>query len=66
MNNKGSADGVQDKASFNNPLSIAFNAKDGFLYVADTTNNKIRKVSSEGILKKQELFIVDFFFLFFF
>jgi len=62
----GFTDGRQETALFKTPHSIAFNVKDGFLYVADTTNNKIRKVSSEGILKKQELFIVDFFFLFFF
>jgi len=43
----GSADGVSTAASFNLPIGIAIDAQ-GNLYVADTFNNKIRKVATDG------------------
>ncbi len=43
----GSADGVGTAASFNYPLSNAFDAS-GNMYVADAENNRIRKISSTG------------------
>lgn len=43
----GYADGQGDKAQFNEPSGLAIGAK-GFLYVADTGNQRIRVVSSQG------------------
>lgn len=43
----GSADGLSTAASFNLPIGIAVDAQ-GNLYVADTFNNKIRKIATDG------------------
>jgi sugar lactone lactonase YvrE len=43
----GSADGQGAAASFNNPSGIATDG-DGYIYVADSGNNSIRKVSPAG------------------
>lgn len=44
---EGFADGTGSAASFNTPSGIAL-AKNGNLYVADTGNNRIRRVTPEG------------------
>lgn len=46
--NCGFADGFGDKAKFNYPYGITFNPKDGYCYIADFNNNRIRKVSPQG------------------
>lgn len=45
----GSADGTGFASSFDHPFGIAVDAL-GTLYVADTYNNKIRKVTPEGVV----------------
>ena len=40
----GFADGEADKARFNTPTALALSADGNFLFVADTNNNRIRKV----------------------
>jgi len=45
----GSADGNGSGASFNNPCGIAVDVYDN-VYVADTWNNKIRKISPSGLV----------------
>lgn len=44
---EGFADGLATSASFNTPSSLAIDS-DGNLYVADTGNNRIRKITPEG------------------
>ena len=34
---------------FSNPYSVAYNPKDGSCYVADCSNNRIRKISPQGV-----------------
>lgn len=45
----GSADGVGNLASFNNPTNIAVDQTDN-LYVTDQNNNKIRKITPAGVV----------------
>lgn len=46
---KGTLDGPRLLAQFNNPCQICFD-KDGTLYVGDTDNYCVRKISKEGIV----------------
>jgi DNA-binding beta-propeller fold protein YncE len=46
--NKGSVDGVGVAASFGYPHGIAYCTSNQALYVADTDNNEIRKVTLDG------------------
>lgn len=43
------ADGVKEQASFNEPEGIAID-KNGNLYVADTWNKKVRKITPDGVV----------------
>lgn len=44
---QGSVDGISTVSTFNNPYSLTVSV-DGNLYVADTSNNKVRKITLEG------------------
>src|SRR5205085_7159943 len=46
---EGFADGAGAAASFNTPSALALDAS-GNLYVADTGNNRVRKVTPEGLV----------------
>lgn len=45
----GSADGVGTSASFNCPIGMAIDQQTGTLFVAETGNHLIRKISPQGI-----------------
>jgi len=45
----GDADGTQENAEFNNPRGVASDT-DGNLYVADRSNDRIRKISPSGVV----------------
>ena len=45
----GSMDGIGDKAQFNNPFALAVDNANN-VYVADTANNTIRKITSNGMV----------------
>ncbi|MGO9203727.1 MAG: InlB B-repeat-containing protein [Limisphaerales bacterium] len=45
--NVGASDGIGAAAQFNTPFSIAVDSQ-GYLYVTDTQNNTIRKISPDG------------------
>jgi len=47
--NPGGSDGVGDNAQFRNPFGVAVDA-DGNVYVADTSNFTIRKVTPKGVV----------------
>lgn len=47
--NEGYADGAGASASFNTPSGIAIDSSSN-LYVADTSNNRIRKITREGVV----------------
>ncbi|MCW1924498.1 hypothetical protein OKA05_18170 [Luteolibacter arcticus] len=47
--NPGSADGVGTAASFNQPKGVAVDAS-GNVYVADSANHKIRKITAAGVV----------------
>jgi len=46
----GYQDGIGVNALFSWPGSVAYNPKDGSCYVSDTGNNRIRKVSAQGVV----------------
>jgi hypothetical protein len=46
---KGFQDGIGSNAKMNGPVGMCFNPHDNCLYVSDNGNNKIRKVTMNGI-----------------
>ncbi|XP_052873008.1 NHL repeat-containing protein 2 [Anopheles cruzii] len=42
----GDVDGKQYAAKFQHPLGVAYNSKDGCIYVADTYNHKVKKIDA--------------------
>ena len=46
---KGHVDGPKEQAEFNNPCQICFD-KDGNLYVGDTDNFCVRRISTDGVV----------------
>jgi DNA-binding beta-propeller fold protein YncE len=46
---EGFADGTGPNARFNSPTGIAYDAADGNLYVTDTGNERIRRVTPNGV-----------------
>lgn len=49
VSSKGSTDGVGEAARFNRPVSLALDAR-GNLYVADSGNRTVRKITPEGFV----------------
>ena len=47
--NPGSSDSIQERARFSDPYGVAVDLE-GNVYVADQTNNRIRKITSEGVV----------------
>jgi sugar lactone lactonase YvrE len=47
---EGRRDGTGPDASFSHPQGIAYDPRDGALYVADSTNNEIRRVTTAGVV----------------
>jgi DNA-binding beta-propeller fold protein YncE len=47
---EGRRDGTGSDAQFSHPQGIAYDARDGALYVADGTNNEIRRVTTAGVV----------------
>lgn len=45
----GFSDGAVDAACFNNPIGISVNPNTGEIFVADSGNHRIRKITSEGV-----------------
>jgi DNA-binding beta-propeller fold protein YncE len=50
----GYLDGPANAALFSGPRGIAVDSN-GFLYVADSGNNRIRKISPDGTLKRKRI-----------
>lgn len=48
LHNYGDVDGVQYEAKLQHPLGLTWDKNDKVLYVADTYNHKIKKVTPEG------------------
>ena len=46
---RGDSDGTGAEARFNNPMGIAIDSE-GFIYVADRDNHRIRKITPEGVV----------------
>ncbi len=45
----GFKDGIANQALFDQPVSLALDERDGSLYVADYSNHRIRKISTDGM-----------------